>query len=652
MKTGDAKPTGLLRSLDRKDGRATEWRPWGNCEKMGLKPETTASAYDLFAFRKPVISSLAALAVFAVLSSNAQAADSVRTKCDQFVLKRSLDQDKKGTTTVIVQMKGDMTDARKASISEIGGTVVRSFDIIDGATVTLPNHNLRQLSQFSWVKRISTNFTVRKYDDFTTKHTFADTQWNGLPGGAGYEGDNINIAVVDSGIQPALDFTGAYYSSRLLLNVNFSLGLSDVATEMGMTDPCGHGTHVAGIAAGSGNSASGTNAKRQYRGSATNANLIGVRVLERNGTGTVDTVLAGLQWVYNNRTLWNIRVVNLSLGHPVGESYKTDPMCVMMKQLWESGVVVVCAAGNMGRLNDEQNECNDNEGWGTAYGSIQVPGNSPHVITVGAMKQAPTDKLTRVKDKVATYSSRGPSIFDYVLKPDVVAPGNLVVSIGPSAGYLFQSHSSNIVPVADYLDNPNIRPLNSNSYYVLSGTSMAAPAVAGAVAMILEKSPWLTPDTVKARLMITADKWAYPGSYKKSMVVPNGDTDPFTFGAGFLNVATAINSTFVPAGPALSPCMTLDEKGNLVFNFDNTVWTNRAVWGSAGLDPKMIWGTRAVWGNWEVGGLRAVWGTTVGMVEGTRAVWGNTTFVEETRAVWGSANPTCDLTSIALQGEN
>jgi serine protease AprX len=550
-------------------------------------------------------------------------------------------------------MKGDMTDSREASISKIGGTVVRSFDIIDGATVTLPNRSLKKLSQFAWIKRISNNFTVRKNDEFTTKHTFADTLWRGAPGGNGYEGDNINIAIVDSGIQPALDFTGSSYSSRLIHSVNFSAGLHDVTNELGMTDPCGHGTHVAGIAAGSGNSSSGTNASKQFRGSAINANLIGVRVLERDGTGTVDTVLAGLQWVFNNRSNWNIRVVNLSLGHPVGESYTTDPMCVMMKQLWESGVVVVCAAGNMGRMYEDQQDTDDNEGWGTAYGSIQVPGNSPHVITVGAVKQDQADKTSRVKDKIATYSSRGPSIFDYVLKPDIVAPGNLVVSVGPSAGYLFQNHNGNILSRNLYLVNPFLAPQNANNYYTLSGTSMAAPAVSGAVAMILEKSPWLTPDTVKARLMITADKWAFqgPGDESESSV-PLGDTDPFTFGAGFLNVPSAMASTFVPSGQALSPLMELDKDGNLVFKFDELVWTNRAVWGSTGLNPGTIWGSRAVWGNWGVNGSRAVWGTTVGLIEGSRAVWGNTTYVEETRAVWGSNSPTCDLTSIALQGEN
>jgi serine protease AprX len=152
---------------------------------------------------------------------------------------------------------------------------------------------------------------------------------------------------------------------------------------------------------------------------------VNVRVLDANGGGTVSTVLSGIQWVIQNRSKDNIKVLNLSLGHPVGESYTTDPICQAVEAAWRAGIVVVCAAGNSGRMDAVEDQP-DNEGWGTAYGSIQCPGNDPYVITVGATKSMDGK---RADDKIATYSSRGPSRLDLICKPDLVAPGNKVVSL-------------------------------------------------------------------------------------------------------------------------------------------------------------------------------------------------------------------------------
>src|SRR5207249_10554020 len=127
-----------------------------------------------------------------------------------------------------------------------------------------------------------------------------------------------------------------------------------------------------------------------------------------------------------------------SLGHPVGESHSTDPLCQAVEAAWKAGIFVVCAAGNDGRLNSTIAAGADNEGWGTAYGSIQVPGNDPYVITVGATKSI--DGI-RAHDKIATYSSRGPSRVDIVLKPDIVAPGNHIISTLADGSYLDTQHS-------------------------------------------------------------------------------------------------------------------------------------------------------------------------------------------------------------------
>ena len=129
-------------------------------------------------------------------------------------------------------------------------------------------------------------------------------------------------------------------------------------------DCCGHGTHVAGIIAGNGATSTGSQYYRTFYGIARNANLVSVRVLDQNGQGSVSTVISGLQWVVANKAKYNIRVINLSLGHPVGESYTTDPLCQAVEAAWKAGIVVVCAAGNNGRANAAQHRGRGQRGLG------------------------------------------------------------------------------------------------------------------------------------------------------------------------------------------------------------------------------------------------------------------------------------------------
>ena len=147
--------------------------------------------------------------------------------------------------------------------------------------------------------------------------------------------------------------------------------------------------------------------------------------LIRTGRAQIARVIAAINTAINLKTRYNIRVINLSLGRPVYESYNLDPLCKAVEAAWKAGIVVVVAAGNDGRNNSAGTN---------GYGTIMAPGNDPYVITVGAMKTMGT--YSRSDDLIASYSSKGPTLIDHIVKPDLVAPGNRVVSLHASTATL------------------------------------------------------------------------------------------------------------------------------------------------------------------------------------------------------------------------
>ncbi|MDQ3801474.1 MAG: S8 family peptidase, partial [Acidobacteriota bacterium] len=321
------------------------------------------------------------------------------------------------------------------------------------------------------------------------------------------DGSGIGIVVVDSGIDPNhQSFRDGSGNSRIVYSADF--------TGEGITeDPYGHGTHVAGIAAGNGLLSQG-----EYEGIAPNAKIINLRVLNKTGTGSVSSILAALDWIYANRAnaAYNMKVVNLSLGANALDSYTLDPICRAVRKLVDAGIVVVAAAGNEGR---------DGSG-AKIYGQIHSPGNEPSAITVGAVNTFGTD--VRSDDVVATYSSRGPTRsfytdtngvrhYDNQVKPDLVATGNKIIDAQAYQNYLVTN-------------NPSLDANTSGNYtrkmMYLSGTSMATPATSGAVALMLQANPKLTPNLVKTLLMYTAQ-------------TING-FNTFEQGAGELNVDGAV----------------------------------------------------------------------------------------------------------------
>jgi serine protease AprX len=226
------------------------------------------------------------------------------------------------------------------------------------------------------------------------------------------DGTGVGVAVIDSGVTPKDDLMAANGGrSRIVYSESF-IGVPDT------TDGYGHGTHVAGIVGGNGADSSGVGFKRTYRGLAPNVNIINLRALDQNGAGQEAFVIAAIDRAIQLQTTYNIRVINLSLGHRVYESYTQDPLCQAVEAGWKSGIVVVVAAGNYGR---------DNTNGTHGYGTIASPGDDPYVITVGATKTNGTS--SRLDDSIASYSSKGPTAIDHIVKPDLVAPGNNIVSL-------------------------------------------------------------------------------------------------------------------------------------------------------------------------------------------------------------------------------
>src|SRR5258708_5617694 len=198
--------------------------------------------------------------------------------------------------------------------------------------------------------------------DPTTNATIAWQQY-------GVDGTGVGVAIIDSGVSLKNDLkTKDTFGSRIVYNESFVSGAD-------ASDAYGHGTHVAGIVAANGADSTRAEFSPPLKGIAPNANIINLRVLDQNGAGTESGVIAAIQRAIQLQSTYNIRVLNLSLGHPVYESYTLDPLCQAVEQAWKAGIVVVTAAGNYGRDNS-----NGRDGYGTAA----PPGDEPHASTGAA----------------------------------------------------------------------------------------------------------------------------------------------------------------------------------------------------------------------------------------------------------------------------
>jgi len=394
--------------------------------------------------------------------------------------------------------KKDHPAARvKDAIDRAKGAFRHGLSIVGGASATLSGAAVLALSKDKDVSFISQDHVLSATFD-PAQGAAAVTSPGVVEIGApdawtqyGVTGRGIGVAVLDSGIAAHPDL-----GARLVASVDFTSGTPGEPL-VAPADAGGHGSHVAGLVAGDGTASAGA-----FTGVAPGANVIDVRVIGSSGATNVSSVLRGMQWVLANRAVYNIRVVNMSLGAPATLSYREDPLAAAAEVLTFAGIAVVVAAGNSG----------------PGASTIMTPGYDPFVITVGAIDDNGTAALA--DDMPASWSSRGTTAFDALAKPDLVAPGRRMVSLRAPGSTLDQLYPDRQVAGTDPL---------LPAYFRMSGTSMAAPVVTGIVALMLERDPALTPRQVKQALLDTASPLAF-GS-------------PTTTGAGMADAYAAVLAT-------------------------------------------------------------------------------------------------------------
>ena len=492
-----------------------------------------------------------------------------------------------GRSRVIIRGANGVSSGELDSVIRgAGGGAKRSLRLIGARVAELPDAALAALASHPLVAQVSEDRRIVGAMERTAATVGATTVRRDL----GYDGTGIGVAVIDSGATAAHDdligANGALVIDRFVDFVN--------GQELPYDD-YGHGTHVAGIIAGSGYDSGGARS-----GLAPGVRLTVLKVLDSKGNGYISDVIAALDYVVEHKDELNIRVVNLSVATGVYESYTTDPVTVAAERTVQSGVVVVAAAGNNGRSPNGR----------TQRGGVTAPGNAPSVLTVGASSHMGT--VERDDDTMASFSSRGPSAIDYGAKPDLVAPGVGIESLSDAGSTLYSTRSKYLLPgtvATSYLP-----------YLSLSGTSMAAPVVTATVALMLQANPSLTPNAVKAILQYTAER--------------HGGYDPLTEGAGFLNALGAVQLAQYFGSPSIGSYP------------DDTSWSRTLIWGNQMVRGGRLtadanaWASGVAWGSGATpGGQSIEWGVVCGddSCESNSPWRLGATFA--VNVVWG---PTCD----------
>jgi serine protease AprX len=478
----------------------------------------------------------ALVAAFVLLAPIAAFADGVKgsssgsdgTGSGTYVAPGLLDkakQDGNQKLHVIVQSSGGVDDAQtkvtglgnvRAQLNLIGAV---AMDVTAGKLATLAKQPGLVITPDAPVHLTGTGSALYSSTQMWPYESGAATLWpTALTPGP----TPPTIAIVDSGLQAGR----ADFGTRAYPQVNLSS-----RTPGATGDDRGHGTFVAGIAAGS---APG------YAGVAPTAPILPIRVIGADGTALTSDVIAACQWILANKAAYNIRVANFSLHAGTATHFYFDPLDRAVEKLWFGGIVVVAAAGNYGVA-------------GGPSGVPFSPGNDPFVLTVGAVDLGNSVGLGN--DSAPVWSAYG-STEDGFSKPELGAPGRYMVGPIPAGGTLTAEKAANVT---------------APGYIQLSGTSFAAPVVAGAAAQILARHPSWTPDQVKGALMVSAK--------------PAPNADPGSIGVGEVNVGKAAARTTAPNANAAVDQFLVADAATGGLRFDYTAWhsvaTADASWADA-----------------------------------------------------------------------
>jgi serine protease AprX len=568
-----------------------------------------------------------------LLPAVASAQTASASKLDES-LRETLNRGCTGAQSVIIRTRPGQREGLRASLAAHGDVITGEFPGIDAIAATVHCSDLTTLASFHAARSISSNASVVGYAasdqlehrreregnaardlqatffqtlglktstkkvkaasiggawvDFggnstgdTTHMDWGWTSTSSIPG-------SIGIAVIDSGIEPGIDF-----DKHITAFYDFTNGNIKAANP---SDGYGHGTHVAGLIGS------------KFVGVAPTTRLIGLKVLDVQGRGQTANVLRAIEFAVANKAQLNIQILNISLGHPIFEPAATDPLVQAVEHAVRAGLHVVVSAGNFG-INPRTGQ--------PGYAGMASPGNSPSAVTVGAAQTFETVK--RDDDRVAPYSSRGPAWYDGFAKPDLVAPGHNLLSVAAvgSKLRLVQEKRGN---VGDYMR--------------LSGTSMAAGVTSGVAALVLQANHGLTPNALKAVL-----------EYSSILVTNNAGEvyDALTQGAGSINAAgsVALASAINPSALIGSPWLTSHVIRSTIIGQTTYPWAQRIVWGNhiaRGLDilseQRPAWAAHIVWGE----GLgddddNIVWGNNFS--DDDNIVWGNS-YDDDDNIVWGN----------------
>lgn len=339
----------------------------------------------------------------------------------------------------------------------------KEIRLINSVKGRLTPEKIKEVRNHEAIERIYYDRPVQAFLDIADPGTGAEA----VREARNLSGKGVTIAVLDTGIHPHDDLTTP--KNRIVAFHDL------INKETEPYDDNGHGTHCAGDAAGNGALSEG-----RYKGPAPEASIVGVKVLDESGGGSLSTIIEGIEWCLDNQDTHNIQIISLSLGASALESFRDDPLSIAAQEAWHSGMVVCAAAGNSG----------------PAPSTIGTPAINPFIITVGASHDQNT--VDRADDEIAEFSSRGPTIDEFV-KPDIYAPGTDIISLLAPGSTAETQFAEQVV---------------DENYIQMSGTSMATPICAGVIALMLEASPDLSLNDIKSILQMTGehvfdDQWGY-----------------------------------------------------------------------------------------------------------------------------------------------